>query len=43
LIEAEASFAKLKDSAMSPENIRLVALEDICWVVLNRNEFLFNH
>jgi hypothetical protein len=43
LIESEASFAKLKDSVMSPENIRMVALEDICWVVLNRNEFLFNH
>ncbi|MCH2210684.1 MAG: DUF1549 and DUF1553 domain-containing protein [Fuerstiella sp.] len=43
LTESEAGFAKLQDSVMSPENIRLVALEDICWVLLNRNEFLFNH
>jgi hypothetical protein len=43
LTETETSFAKLKDSVMSPEDIRLVGLEDICWVLLNRNEFLFNH
>lgn len=43
LTESETRFVKLKESVLSPENIRLVALEDICWVVLNRNEFLFNH
>lgn len=39
----QESMAELKKQLKSMEEIRIIALEDICWVILNRNEFLFNH
>jgi hypothetical protein len=32
-----------KAESEKAEECRTLALEDICWVLLNRNEFLFNH
>ena len=43
LTDAESSVTKLQASVLSPEDIRIMGIEDICWVLLNRNEFLFNH
>ncbi len=35
--------AELAAGKKTPGESRLVALEDICWAILNTNEFLFNH
>ena len=43
LADAESNVTRLKESILSPEDIRIMGIEDICWVLLNRNEFLFNH
>jgi len=43
LAGAESNVTRLKESVLSPEDIRIMGIEDICWVLLNRNEFLFNH
>jgi hypothetical protein len=37
--ELQASLAHI---ATKPDN-RVEALEDVCWAVLNTNEFLFQH
>jgi hypothetical protein len=37
---------KIKDtegSRLNPAKSRIMALEDICWALLNTNEFLFQH
>ena len=39
----QKKIAKLKEEHKTPDQIRILAIEDICWVILNRNEFLFNH
>jgi len=41
LAELETQIAKLNTKKLPTG--RIVGLEDICWVLLNRNEFLFNH
>jgi hypothetical protein len=45
--EQLASLAKqvtdLRESIPAAEDYRMIALEDICWAVLNTNEFLFQH
>ena len=41
LADLEAQIAKLNSKKLPAG--RIVGLEDICWVLLNRNEFLFNH
>ncbi len=41
LADLEAQVAKLNAKKLPVG--RIVGLEDICWVLLNRNEFLFNH
>jgi len=41
IADFEAQIAKLKKQKLPAG--RIVGLEDICWVLLNRNEFLFNH
>ena len=38
-----AKIAELTKSKPSAGASRLVALEDLCWALLNTNEFLFNH
>lgn len=40
---AQQKIAELQKKLTSSDAMRVVALEDICWVLLNRNEFLFNH
>ena len=35
--------AELAGSKKTASDSRLIALEDICWALLNTNEFLFNH
>ncbi len=40
---AKAKIAELESALVSAEHVRAIGLEDICWVLLNRNEFLFNH
>ena len=41
--DLRAKLAKLASDKKTPAEVRLLALEDVCWVLLNRNEFLFNH
>ena len=41
--DATAQAQDIEESILSVAQIRVVGLEDICWVLLNRNEFLFNH
>ena len=43
LTDTESNISGLRDSVLSPDGIRIMGIEDICWVLLNRNEFLFNH
>ena len=43
LADRESRIAELKEAMLSPTDMRVAGLEDICWVLLNRNEFLFNH
>ena len=43
LSELETQVVELKKSMSTPTEVRLTGIEDICWVLLNRNEFLFNH
>lgn len=40
--ELEASLKHIAAKGAKPED-RIVALEDICWAILNTNEFLFQH
>ena len=41
LADLEGQIAELNKKKLPTG--RIVGLEDICWVLLNRNEFLFNH
>lgn len=43
IAELEKQAAELAKKDYSPEAIRIVALEDVCWALLNTNEFLFQH
>ncbi|MDP6443576.1 MAG: DUF1549 domain-containing protein [Pirellulaceae bacterium] len=36
-------LAELAKQKKTPVDSRIIALEDICWALLNTNEFLFNH
>ena len=40
---AQAKIAALEKERRSPGARRIEALEDICWAILNTNEFLFQH
>jgi hypothetical protein len=40
---AEAKIAELKKGMHTADTLRIEALEDICWAILNTNEFLFQH
>ena len=41
--ETQAKIAELTKERRSPGVRRIEALEDICWAILNTNEFLFQH
>ena len=41
--DVQATITKLTADHMDSEEMRMIGLEDVCWVLLNRNEFLFNH
>jgi hypothetical protein len=43
LTEAKAQVVELQKGILSPGGRRIEALEDICWAILNTNEFLFQH
>ena len=43
LTDVESRIAELNTAMVTPADARVIGLEDICWVLLNRNEFLFNH
>ena len=36
-------LAELPKQKLPPGSDRIMALEDICWAILNTNEFLFQH
>ncbi len=40
---AQAQIAELEKGIRQPGGRRIEALEDICWAILNTNEFLFQH
>ena len=41
--EANEQIAALQKQKRAKGDLRIEALEDICWVILNTNEFLFQH
>jgi len=41
IAELEAQIARYQAQKLPAG--RIVGLEDLCWVLINRNEFLFNH
>jgi hypothetical protein len=43
LTETQTKIAELDKQKQSPGARRIEALEDVCWAVLNTNEFLFQH
>ncbi|MDP6556952.1 MAG: DUF1549 domain-containing protein [Pirellulaceae bacterium] len=43
IADAQAQVAELEKGVQSPGGRRIEALEDICWAILNTNEFLFQH
>ncbi len=43
IADAQTQLAELPKQKRSPGSERIAALEDICWAVLNMNEFLFQH
>ena len=43
VVAAEKKVADLKKERRTPAERRIEALEDICWALLNTNEFLFQH
>ena len=43
ITDLRAQLKELAKDKKTPKESRVLALEDICWVLLNRNEFLFNH
>lgn len=43
IADSTARAAELAKSKTPVDSSRLIALEDICWALLNTNEFLFNH
>lgn len=40
---ARQELAELAKQVRSPGDLRVEALEDICWAIINTNEFLFQH
>lgn len=43
IADAQAKIAELEKTRPAPGSQRMIALEDICWALLNTNEFLFQH
>jgi hypothetical protein len=43
LAESQTKIAELEKQKQQPGARRIEALEDVCWAVLNTNEFLFQH
>ncbi len=43
LADALAQVVELEKGVRSPGGRHIEALEDICWAILNTNEFLFQH
>jgi hypothetical protein len=41
--DSTAQIAKLEKQKQAPPSRRIEALEDVCWALLNTNEFLFQH
>jgi len=41
--DSTAQIAKLEKQKQAPGSRRIEALEDVCWALLNTNEFLFQH
>ena len=43
IADAQTQVAELEKQRQAPGSRRIEALEDICWALLNTNEFLFQH
>ena len=43
IAETQKKMGELAKAKKKPGDNRFIALEDICWALLNTNEFLFNH
>ena len=43
IADSAAKIAELKKQRLEPGARRFEALEDVCWALLNTNEFLFQH
>lgn len=43
IAQFQAAITELQKQVKTPEQARVEALEDICWSLLNTNEFLFQH
>jgi hypothetical protein len=43
LTETQTKIVELEKQKLAPGARRIEALEDVCWAVLNTNEFLFQH
>jgi len=41
--ETDSKITELKTQIRTPDEQRIEALEDVCWALLNTNEFLFQH
>jgi hypothetical protein len=41
--DSQAKMAELAKQKQAPGARRIEALEDVCWALLNTNEFLFQH
>ena len=43
IADAQAQLAELPKQKQNPGDRRIEAMEDVCWAILNTNEFLFQH
>lgn len=43
LADTQAKITETEKGRLAPGASRIIALEDICWALLNTNEFLFQH
>jgi hypothetical protein len=43
LEQLTTQLTEAQNSVPTPDAYRMIALEDICWALLNTNEFLFQH
>jgi hypothetical protein len=43
IADAQTQLAELQKQKQKPGDRRIEALEDVCWAILNTNEFLFQH